>query len=69
MIYSPDVFSMVRGYCVTGAEYRGSPEARRRLVNEHFPLGGDAKTGRNTPCPYGSGKKYKNCCGAPRSEA
>ena len=21
------------------------------------------KTGRNTPCPCGSGKKYKNCCG------
>ena len=22
-----------------------------------------AKTGRNDPCPCGSGKKYKNCCG------
>jgi preprotein translocase subunit SecA len=22
-----------------------------------------AKTGRNAPCPCGSGKKYKNCCG------
>ena len=22
------------------------------------------KTGRNDPCPCGSGKKYKNCCGA-----
>jgi len=21
-----------------------------------------AKTGRNDPCPCGSGKKYKNCC-------
>ncbi len=21
-----------------------------------------AKTGRNEPCPCGSGKKYKNCC-------
>ena len=21
------------------------------------------KTGRNDPCPCGSGKKYKNCCG------
>ena len=20
------------------------------------------KTGRNFPCPYGSGKKYKKCC-------
>jgi len=22
-----------------------------------------AKVGRNDPCPCGSGKKYKNCCG------
>ena len=22
-----------------------------------------AKIGRNDPCPCGSGKKYKNCCG------
>jgi uncharacterized protein YecA (UPF0149 family) len=34
-------------------------------------LGGDApeprrsspKVGRNDPCPCGSGKKYKKCCG------
>jgi uncharacterized protein len=24
-----------------------------------------AEAGRNDPCPCGSGKKYKNCCGAP----
>jgi len=24
----------------------------------------DAATGTNDPCPCGSGKKYKNCCGA-----
>jgi uncharacterized protein YecA (UPF0149 family) len=23
-----------------------------------------AKVGRNEPCPCGSGKKYKKCCGA-----
>ena len=23
----------------------------------------DKKIGRNDPCPCGSGKKYKNCCG------
>ena len=23
----------------------------------------DKKVGRNDPCPCGSGKKYKNCCG------
>jgi len=28
------------------------------------PVVKDAKVGRNDPCPCGSGKKYKKCCGA-----
>ena len=28
------------------------------------PSGPVAKVGRNEPCPCGSGKKYKKCCGA-----
>ncbi len=28
------------------------------------PIGGGPKIGRNDPCPCGSGKKYKKCCGA-----
>ena len=27
------------------------------------PKKSDKKTGRNEPCPCGSGKKYKQCCG------
>ena len=27
------------------------------------PIKADKKIGRNDPCPCGSGKKYKNCCG------
>ena len=27
-----------------------------------------SQTGRNDPCGCGSGKKYKNCCGAPQLE-
>ena len=27
------------------------------------PLRGTSKVGRNEPCPCGSGKKYKRCCG------
>lgn len=27
-----------------------------------------AKVGRNEPCPCGSGKKYKQCCGSRRSQ-
>jgi len=29
------------------------------------PIKVDVKVGRNDPCPCGSGKKYKHCCGAP----
>ena len=28
------------------------------------PVRAAEKIGRNDPCPCGSGKKYKNCCGA-----
>ena len=34
------------------AEFDGSPFVRK-----------EEKIGRNDPCPCGSGKKYKNCCG------
>jgi len=27
------------------------------------PIKGDKDVGRNDPCPCGSGKKYKKCCG------
>ena len=27
------------------------------------PVKSEKKVGRNEPCPCGSGKKYKNCCG------
>lgn len=27
------------------------------------PIHAEKKIGRNDPCPCGSGKKYKNCCG------
>jgi preprotein translocase subunit SecA len=31
--------------------------------SEHEPVSGGKKIARNDPCPCGSGKKYKNCCG------
>jgi len=42
-------------------------EARAKMIREQretrtFVRDG-AKTGRNDPCPCGSGKKYKKCCG------
>ena len=33
------------------------------LLNWPEPMHAEKKTGRNDPCPCGSGKKYKKCCG------
>jgi len=43
-------------------------EARMRDYREHgysvtAPIHAEPKVGRNDPCPCGSGKKYKKCCG------
>ena len=34
-----------------------------RLLNPSVTKTSDKKIGRNAPCPCGSGKKYKKCCG------
>jgi len=34
-----------------------------RLLNPQQPVTVKKKVGRNEPCPCGSGKKYKKCCG------
>jgi len=34
-----------------------------RLLNPQQPVTVEKKVGRNEPCPCGSGKKYKKCCG------
>ena len=33
------------------------------LLNRPKPREAEKKVGRNEPCPCGSGKKYKKCCG------
>jgi SWIM/SEC-C metal-binding protein len=33
------------------------------LLNPTQPMKAEKKVGRNAPCPCGSGKKYKKCCG------
>jgi preprotein translocase subunit SecA len=35
-----------------------------RNVEKMQPIVNEVKTGRNEPCPCGSGAKYKKCCGA-----
>ena len=34
-----------------------------RLLNPSEPVKAQVRVGRNEPCPCGSGKKYKKCCG------
>jgi uncharacterized protein len=39
-------------------------DARERALAPATVRRGEAKVGRNDPCTCGSGRKYKNCCGA-----
>ncbi len=46
---------------------RSAPETKQTLrpqrERNQLPVSVGKKIGRNDPCPCGSGKKYKNCCG------
>lgn len=35
-----------------------------KLLNPTKPAQSTKKVGRNDPCPCGSGKKFKKCCGS-----
>jgi preprotein translocase subunit SecA len=41
----------------------GAPQKNNAPQNPNEPVNVGKKIGRNEPCPCGSGKKYKNCCG------
>ena len=42
----------------------GESKPQNASENKHQPIRNDGpKIGRNDPCPCGSNKKYKNCCG------
>ncbi len=72
----PDGGEVARRVAV--AKITGEGKAKERM-NDAKAAGGDAtlrkepvrkteKVGRNDPCPCGSGKKYKKCCGAGEGE-
>ncbi|MFQ5525846.1 MAG: preprotein translocase subunit SecA [Thermoanaerobaculia bacterium] len=46
------------GYQFSAPPKAASPQRPKTVVRK------DPKVGRNAPCPCGSGKKYKKCCGA-----
>ena len=58
------------GYSTTHETYEGENAQREAARNVNRParqvtqpVKAAPKVGRNDPCPCGSGKKYKNCCG------
>jgi uncharacterized protein YchJ len=50
-----------------GAGGRGATEATSAVLRDRPStrpvVRAEEKVGRNDPCPCGSGKKYKKCCG------
>ena len=38
-------------------------ELSTTTTTSNKPVRNEEKVGRNDPCPCGSGKKYKKCCG------
>jgi preprotein translocase subunit SecA len=45
-------------------QHRGTPQQTPQQPPQRMePIRVEKKIGRNDPCPCGSGKKYKNCCG------
>ncbi|UCG39100.1 MAG: preprotein translocase subunit SecA, partial [bacterium] len=52
-------FSMGRGAVAASPSQGGEPARQQTTVKRETP-----KVGRNEPCPCGSGRKYKKCCGA-----
>jgi hypothetical protein len=45
---------------------KSNAEILDRIRNRHERTPSPARTGRNHPCPCGSGRRYKHCCGANR---
>ena len=54
VLYSSKAFSDLMGFIPTEAELKA-----KEIQSTH-----GSTIGRNDPCPCGSGKKYKKCCGA-----
>ncbi len=54
-------YSDALGECVIGLRDYWLPV--RKAASTYRRV--DPKVNRNAPCPCGSGKKYKNCCGSP----
>lgn len=61
-VESRDAFDMPAPQALTYDDGAENPGARM-TAQKTQPLVNERKTGRNEPCPCGSGKKHKQCCG------
>ena len=52
-----------QGLQETSESLRGDIPKESKEVTHTPVINNEPKVGRNDPCPCGSGKKYKNCCG------
>lgn len=66
-IYVPDAIAEMQDwYCFSDRFH--APREPAKIISRNTPppvsvVREQAKIGRNDPCPCGSGKKYKKCCG------
>jgi len=59
-----EAVGMIAEWVVTLHEYRLATYKPPSFAAQPNPFAGTPKAGRNDPCPCGSGRKYKRCCGA-----
>jgi uncharacterized protein len=59
-----DVIAHMAAGLVGAYQYFRSQREANLSVHTREARRNDAKVGRNEPCPCGSGKKYKRCCGS-----
>jgi len=52
-----------------GGTQQKPPPSKNGDAPKQQPIVAEAKVGSNDPCPCGSGKKYKKCCGDPKKLA
>ena len=57
------IVHMAAGLLGTYRYFRAQRETYANTTFKHEPRRTAANIGRNDPCPCGSGKKYKRCCG------
>ena len=62
------VSAAVDRWLLTPFTLQNTTVTRKTPVRPLRPAGSENRIGRNDPCPCGSGKKYKFCCGADKKD-